>query len=212
MKNSFPNSLPKGSVLTWTFDTAVHNTPQALTIQSFELIPRYDDIRNIIELMPQAYVESARSVNLTLSIPGASPLDITYHFSKVSSICFISYIFRATDVQYLQFRLIQEVCNYTEPVTLAHRLLLHLHSYDILPPHVLQKFSRYAITSTINGFYSTKFPLWKLGYFLDEEWLQDEVLDGLAELVYFKAAATDNTTLSCPPTFLYLPTSILSKA
>ena len=98
VKNSFPNSLPKGSVLTWTFDTAVHNTPQALTIRSFELIPRYDDIRNIIELMPQAYVESARSVNLTLSIPGASPLDITYHFSKVSSICFISYIFRATDV------------------------------------------------------------------------------------------------------------------
>jgi hypothetical protein len=81
----------------------------------------------------------------------------------------------------------------------------------------LQHFSRYTITSPINGFHSTKFPLWKLGYFLDEEWLQDEVLDGLAKLVYFKAVATaasvlpDNTgthwqgtskSVSQPPTFL----------
>lgn len=105
-----------------------------------------------------------------------------------------------------------------EPITLACRLLLHLRSHDILPLHVLQDFSRYTVTSPINGFHSTKFPLWKLGYFLDEEWLQDEVLDGLAELAYFKAAATavssdsDNTTPSRAPTFLYLPTSILREA
>ena len=52
-----PHSLPKGSVLTWNFDTAIHNTPQALTIQPLDLIPHYDDIRNIIELMPQAYAD-----------------------------------------------------------------------------------------------------------------------------------------------------------
>ena len=109
--------------------------------------------------------------------------------------------------------MIQEVCNYAEPITLACRLLLHLRSYNILPPHVLQHFGRFTITSPINGFHTTKFPLWKLGYFLDEEWLQDEVLDGLAELTYFKAAATatPNDT-SRPPTFLYLPTSILREA
>jgi len=83
LKNNFPNTLPKGSILTWTFDTTVHNTPQALTIQPFELIPHYDDIHNIIELMPQAYAELARSVNLILSIPGASSWEVTYHFSKV---------------------------------------------------------------------------------------------------------------------------------
>lgn len=109
--------------------------------------------------------------------------------------------------------MIQEVCNYTERIALACRLLLHLRSHNILSLHVLQDFSHYAITSPINGFHSTKFPLWKLGYFLDEEWLQDEVLDGLAELAYFKAAASSgNTTLSRAPTFLYLPTSILREA
>lgn len=91
LKKVFPNPLPKGSVVTWTFDKTVHNTPQALTILPLELIPHYDDIRNIIEVMPQAYAELARSVNLTLSIPGASPWKVTYHFSKVHK--FISYIF-----------------------------------------------------------------------------------------------------------------------
>ena len=55
LKNNFPKPLPKGSVLTWAFNCAIHNTPQALTIQPFELIPHYDDIRNIIDLMPHAY-------------------------------------------------------------------------------------------------------------------------------------------------------------
>ena len=98
---------------------------------------------------------------------------------------------------------------------MACQLLLHLCLCNIFPPHVLQNFSRYPITSTINRFHSTKFPLWKLGYVLDEEWLQDEVLGGLAELVYLKAAATavpDNSTPSRPPAFLYLPTNILSEA
>jgi hypothetical protein len=96
LTNIFPKSLPKGSVVTWSFDNTVHNTPQALNIQPLELIPHYDDIRNIIELMPQAYAELARSVNLTLSIPGASPWEVTYHFSKVCRI--ISHIFRLTDL------------------------------------------------------------------------------------------------------------------
>ena len=84
MNLKIPHSLPKGSVLAWNFDTTVHNTPQALTIQPLELVPHYDDIRSIIELMPQAYAQFARSVNLTLSIPETkSPLEVTYHFSKV---------------------------------------------------------------------------------------------------------------------------------
>jgi hypothetical protein len=109
--------------------------------------------------------------------------------------------------------LVQEVCNHAEPVALAHRLLLHIRSNNILPSHVIQRFSHYAITSPINGFYSTKFPLWKLGYFLGEEWLQDEVLDALAELVYFKAAITTSSVPdSTAPTFLYLPTSLFNEA
>ena len=76
---------------------------------------------------------------------------------------------------------------------------------------MLEQFSHLTIASPIHGFYSTKFPLWKLGYFLEEEWLQDEVLDGLAELLYFKTAAT-NVPLGVPPSFLYFPTSFFTEA
>ena len=75
--------------MTWNFNTTIHNTPHATTIQPFELIPHYDDIHNIIEMMPQAYAKLARSVNITLSIPGTSPWEVTYHFSKVCSSCYI---------------------------------------------------------------------------------------------------------------------------
>ena len=94
---------------------------------------------------------------------------------------------------------------------LALRLLEHLRLSAILPDYVLERFSGLQITSPIHGFYSTQFPLWKLGYFLGEEWLQDSVLDGLAEMQYFKTGAT-SVLLDAPPTFLFLPTSFLGEA
>ena len=91
------------------------------------------------------------------------------------------------------------------------QLLLHLRSHHLLPPHILEQFGHLTIAVQICGFYSTKFPLWKLGYFLGEEWLEDEVLDGLAEFLYFKTAAT-SVPLGIPPPFLYLPTSFFNEA
>jgi hypothetical protein len=103
------------------------------------------------------------------------------------------------------------VFNHQAAVDLALRLLEHLRLSAILPDYVLERFSGLQITSPIRGFYSTQFPLWKLGYFLGEEWLQDSVLDGLAEMQYFKTGAT-SAPLDAPPTFLFLPTSFLSEA
>ena len=94
---------------------------------------------------------------------------------------------------------------------MSRQLLLHLRSHHLLPPHILEQFNHLRIATQIHGFYSTKFPLWKLGYFLGEEWLEDEVLDGLAEFLYFKTAAT-SIPLGIPPPFLYLPTSFFNDA
>lgn len=63
----------------------------------------------------------------------------------------------------------------------------------------------------MKGLHSTKFPLWKLGYFLGEEWLQDSVLDGLAEIQYFKAGAMSGPVGTSPP-YLFLPTSFMIEA
>ena len=83
LENSYPTPLPQGSIKDWAFDSTVHDTPEASTIMPFEWIPHYDDICNIIEQMPHAYAESARSIHLMLSIPGEkSPWVVFYHFSK----------------------------------------------------------------------------------------------------------------------------------
>lgn len=97
------------------------------------------------------------------------------------------------------------------PVALSHQLFQHLCSHNLLPSPLLQKFGRLNITSPVHGLYSTKFPLWKLGYFLEEEWLQDEVLDGLAELVYFQAGA-NSVHIGASPSALYLPTAFMNEA
>src|ERR1700679_1550279 len=84
LENTYPKVLPRGSIIGWTFDDSHVETPQASTITSYELIPHYDDVRDIIHQMPQAYARSARSVSLKLSIPGdQSPRMVFYHFSKV---------------------------------------------------------------------------------------------------------------------------------
>ena len=88
LKNAYPVSLPTGSLLEWRFDRAVHNSSQAVTVQPFELLPHYDDVRGIIDQMPSAYAESNRSVRLALSIPGSHcPRVVFYHLLKV---CFLT--------------------------------------------------------------------------------------------------------------------------
>lgn len=111
----------------------------------------------------------------------------------------------------LQFRLIQEVFNHQVPVSLSHRLYTHLHLSNILPSELRQNFGRLNITSSVHGLYSTNFPLWKLGYFLGEEWLQDSILDGLAEIQYFKTGVA-LVPIGASPTFLFLPTGFMHEA
>jgi len=81
----------------------------------------------------------------------------------------------------------------------------------ILQCDILEKFGCLGITSPVHGLYSTKFPLWKLGYFLREEWLEDLVLDGLAEIQYFKAGDM-LVPIGMSPRFLFLPTSFMNDA
>lgn len=83
LEHSYPSLLPIGSVIDWVFEHSVCHSSQGSTIQPFELIPHYDDVREIIAGMPFAYAESMRSVRLTLLVPGSIvPHTVSYHFSK----------------------------------------------------------------------------------------------------------------------------------
>lgn len=71
------------------------------------------------------------------------------------------------------------------------------------------KFLSLSITQHIRGFHITEFPLWKLGCLLDENWVEEDVLNGMAELLYFRLASASKCSCS---DFLFLPTSFFNDA
>lgn len=83
LKFSYPTILAKGSVQSWAFCDEIYTTSSSTTIQPCELIPHYEDIRGIVNEMPEAYAASARSVRLALSLPNREDVWVVhYHFLK----------------------------------------------------------------------------------------------------------------------------------
>jgi hypothetical protein len=97
----------------------------------------------------------------------------------------------------------------------ARTLVQHLKSPDFELGSALEHLMQTPIFSPIHGFLITKFPVWELGYLLDENWLHEDALNALLELVYLRHHAL--ATLRSHPTIqqpnsLILPTSFLSDA
>lgn len=86
---------------------------------------------------------------------------------------------------------------------LVYRLTTHMW----LAPEFIERLLDECITSPISGFHVTEFPLWKLGYLLDENWLEEDVLNALAELCYFRITADTDCA-----DFVYLPTLAFNDA
>lgn len=75
---------------------------------------------------------------------------------------------------------------------------------------ILHRLLNQHIHAPIRGFHVTDLPLWKLGYLLEERWIEEDVINALSELEYFKTAALANSDVA--PSHLYLPTSFFSNA
>ena len=98
---------------------------------------------------------------------------------------------------------------------MAHTLVQHLRSPNFELGSVLDYFMQTLILSPIQGFFITKFPLWELGYFLDESWLHEDALNALMELVYLRhhaLATLKSHHIIQQPNSLILPSSFLSDA
>lgn len=106
-----------------------------------------------------------------------------------------------------QLQLMKLINHNREAFTAASKLWSRISNYLGLSENIFDHFEGQRIKSLISGFHGTDFPLWKLACLLDEEWLEEDVLNAMAELLYFRtAAATGNTA------FVYLPTSIFNDA
>jgi hypothetical protein len=65
------------------------------------------------------------------------------------------------------------------------------------------------ILTQMKGFFGSAYPLWKLGCLLDEIWLEEDVLNSLAELLYLNHHIRD---VDRAHQFIYLPTKFFSDA
>jgi len=108
-----------------------------------------------------------------------------------------------------KLRLFILINNNEVAVSSARKLVQHLKLPHFELGAIFEDLKKQPINSAICGFYGTDFPLWKLGELLDETWIGEDVLNGLAELLYFRQAA--ESTSPNPP-FLYLQTSFFTDA
>ncbi|KIJ19113.1 hypothetical protein PAXINDRAFT_69699 [Paxillus involutus ATCC 200175] len=187
---SYPVILLVGSIVTWEFCTEEPCTGMATLVLPGELVFDVKDLQPIIQEMEKQYANRKCSVRIqyhSSDQPATSPSPNLYHFAKIC--CFIN------------------IMNHNDAVSFAAKLYHHI---TMKPPVTLTNvvaFGKEHILCKIQGFHVTDFPLWKLGCLLDENWLEEDVLNALAELLYFRIAEKPDTAA-----FLFLPMSFFNDA
>jgi len=148
-----------------------------------------DDVMKMLREMPTAFAEGKRSVRVAVSF-NSDHENRSYHFSKLN-------LFKLINNNHCA---VEAACN----------LNRHVQSLEDLPAVFQVQFLSRCIFMPICGFQVSDFPLWKLGDLLDETRLEEDVINALAELLYYQRAVL----ITCPvsPTHLHLPTSFLIDA
>ncbi|TFK17223.1 hypothetical protein FA15DRAFT_605543, partial [Coprinopsis marcescibilis] len=162
-KMPYPTIAPDRSLTMWTFDPDTPTNMAAMEVDEGKAIPSSRDLHPIVSQMERAYNEGSRSVVITLTTGGRTK-NLVYHFMKI--------------------RLCVNVNNNHGPITQAKDIFTRLSS--LLSPLLRLKLGQSCICSQIQGFMVGTFPLYKLGTLLGEEWIEEDVLNALCELCYFR--------------------------
>ncbi|KAH7903228.1 hypothetical protein BJ138DRAFT_1020965, partial [Hygrophoropsis aurantiaca] len=184
----YPTIAPAGAVSKWFFHADIPANAQATLILPGEIIFHVNDVQPIIQEMESAFMDGARSVCIEALIDGEIVTRV-YHFAKIRSFVLIN--------------------NHKHPILLARQLFGHVTTKLNISQEYAESFAKEIITRQMQGLYVTDFPLWKLGYLLDENWVEEDVLNSLAEMLYFRLAAE---SVDRDPTFLFLPTLFFNDA
>ena len=124
---------------------------------------------------------------------------------------YVAFLRHYNEAHSKQIRLFIEINNHSKPIDFAQRLVQHLsESPGLVPQAIIESLLCKTITMPICGFYNTCFPMWKLGYLIGETWVEEDVMNAHAELVYFQLAVRSGP--GTPPPFIFEPTSFFSNA
>ncbi|KDQ25023.1 hypothetical protein PLEOSDRAFT_1067696, partial [Pleurotus ostreatus PC15] len=182
----YPPILPLNSIPSWVWHTDVPGSASANLVLPSDIVPHLADLQPILKKMPEAFNLGSRSVILKIVANGEEK-HVHYHFAKINL-----------------FRLIN---NNEIAVNSAQRLVRELSTS--LPAASLVHLQQQRVSAPIHGFFGSAFPLWKLGCLLDENWLEEDVLNAIAEMTYFCEAARSPVPTRIP-SILYLPTSFFN--
>ncbi|KIK98222.1 hypothetical protein PAXRUDRAFT_134632, partial [Paxillus rubicundulus Ve08.2h10] len=167
-----PEIAPPGSVFQWYFHAEVPGSGQATVIMPREIIFHVDDLLPLIWEMEDVYENGSQSVSVEA-------------ISCSNIICDL--LTSPTGCQIQTFKLINN-----HKITVTYTQQLHEHIVTKLPitPGACTLFLSEQITHPIQGFHVMEFPLWKLGTLLDENWIEEDILNDIAELLYFDIATS----------------------
>ena len=91
-------------------------------------------------------------------------------------------------------------------VSFSAELLDHIHGTDVFSDEVVESILDERITAPINGFQTSDYPLWKLGTLLHKNYVNEEVINSLTELLYLRHGAntpSGEPSVIIPPTFFF---------
>ncbi|PPQ81028.1 hypothetical protein CVT26_002883 [Gymnopilus dilepis] len=175
----------------WRFCAETQASGRATLVLPNESVPPISALQPILQSMEQAYADGMRSVMIVYSDPILGPSENFYHFSKI--------------------RLFKLVNNHAGHVQSARELLRYIERQTLLPPSLLELFKSSRILAPIEGLWTSCVPLYKLWDFLDENWLEEDILNALSELCYLREHANSGLPGS-PPSFLFFPTYFFTEA
>ncbi|KAJ7820498.1 hypothetical protein B0H13DRAFT_1466184, partial [Mycena leptocephala] len=114
--------------------------------------------------MEGAFARGSRSISVTLRVASENRYHV-YSFAKI--------------------QIFKHINNNLAVVKSARDIVDYFSATDLLMSPMLESFLALPIHSKIFGFSVSDFPLRKLSCLLGEEWLHEDVLNALAELLYF---------------------------
>ncbi|TEB18798.1 hypothetical protein FA13DRAFT_1573635, partial [Coprinellus micaceus] len=176
----YPVVEPSGSIRSWVFDTLTPTDAASASVLPGEHIPNLADLLPITGQLENAFKQGSRSVQAQLVVGGVVQ-NVVWRFVKI--------------------RLFVAINNNRVPVLFSSRLWQHIEEDSVLSGFWRPRFQNLRIHARIVGFVSTSYPAWKCGYFLGEEWVEEDVANTLAEFTYLKNTHSDN-----PANVLILPT------
>ncbi|KAF5329147.1 hypothetical protein D9611_013180 [Ephemerocybe angulata] len=184
----YPTLASAGSLHSWVFDRMVPDSELASKVLPGEVIPCLADLVPIMAKLEGAFGDGFRSLVAAFCIDGVERT-VVYHFRKI--------------------RLFINVNNNLKPVQLSKALFEHVGDAELLSPALRQRLRNIPIHTPISGFTTASFSLWELGYLRGEEWLEEDVVNGLCELMYFRnivesvARGVNESRAVILPTLLY---------